>query len=167
MTAKFIGPFNTRQGLLGATLVNAQLIFDAGKKSLPNAGKAIGARGVSAAKSKIDIPGPPRSKPGEPPKVATSALLNSIRFTITKSPKRGSAGRFTPSRGAVRINIIADTPYAKALEFGTSRVAARPYFTPTFQNKGFATFISKTVSHKFVTLERFAAGKGRTGGLRG
>ena len=167
MTVKYLGPMTSPKGIIGATLANAQLVFDAGKKSLPTAGKAIGAKSVTAVRSKIDTQGPPRSRPGKPPNIDRGELIKSIRFTITKSPKRGSGGQFTPSRGAVRINIIAGTPYAKTLEFGSSKVAARPFFTPTFQNKGFITFVRKTVAHKFVTLERFAARKRGSGGLRG
>lgn len=55
------------------------------------------------------------SAPGEPPAVDTGHLIGSIQ-TVIKSP--------------IEAEIIIPAEYAQALEFGTSRMAARPFVRP-------------------------------------
>lgn len=171
MSMKYLGPMTSQKGLVGATLVNANLIFNAGVRTLPGSAAIIGKIGAEKLQAVVGVQGAPdfpRSKPGQPPKMETGELKKSINFHVKRSPKRGSGGRFTPARGAVSANIFANSQYARDLEFGTSHVVARPFFVPTFHNKGFATnVIRKTVMKRFVTMERFAARKRGTGGLRG
>lgn len=161
---KYLGPMTSQQGLIGATLINAELIFKAGVRTLPMAGRRIGAVGKHEVQTLLKKQGPPASKPGQPPRKDEGSLHDSIEFSVLKNPKRGSGGKFTPSRGAVRVNIFSKIPYASELEFGTSKMTARPFFTPVFQNKQFAVGIQKTVIKLFVKAERLAAAKG---GLRG
>jgi len=58
------------------------------------------------------------SKPGEPPNADTHLLDRSIEAALT---------------GPVSAESSANAPYAAALEFGTSRMAERPYMRPATQ----------------------------------
>lgn len=64
------------------------------------------------------------SDPGEPPKVVTGKLRSSIDHVI----RRG----VTEDQGIVGTN----NEYAPALEFGTSKMAPRPFFRPTIEEEG-------------------------------
>jgi HK97 gp10 family phage protein len=55
------------------------------------------------------------SKPGDPPNQDTGHLANSIE-TVRVAP--------------LKVEVSSNAQYAAALEFGTSRVAARPYMAP-------------------------------------
>lgn len=55
------------------------------------------------------------SKPGEPPNADTQVLNRSIEATKT---------------GPLTAETSANAPYATALEFGTSKMPARPYMKP-------------------------------------
>lgn len=56
------------------------------------------------------------SEPGRPPRERTGRLKASIGIA------------FAPERGAVLVG--PNTPYAALLEFGTAKMAARPYMRP-------------------------------------
>lgn len=60
------------------------------------------------------------SKPGEAPN-ADSRLLDTSIFTIVAGPNR--------------VNVESTAPYAAALEWGTSRMAERPYMRPAVNAK--------------------------------
>lgn len=55
------------------------------------------------------------SSPGSPPNVDTGALRASIR---------------AKSLGPTSAEVVAGTEYAQWLEYGTTRMAARPFFAP-------------------------------------
>ncbi len=55
------------------------------------------------------------SKPGEPPNQDTGVLANNIE-TVQVAP--------------LRVEVSSNAPYAAALEYGTSKMAARPYMIP-------------------------------------
>lgn len=59
------------------------------------------------------------SQPGQPPKGDTGKLELSIEVQLRKSEKT--------------VNVMASAPYSAALEFGTSRIAARPFLRPALQ----------------------------------
>lgn len=59
------------------------------------------------------------SRPGEPPKGDTGRLELSIEVELRRSEKT--------------VNVIARAPYAAALEFGTRRIAPRPFMRPALQ----------------------------------
>lgn len=61
------------------------------------------------------------SAPGEPPASDTGRLVNSIRTEYDAAALQGT--------------VIASTEYAAALEYGTRRMAARPYMRPALANK--------------------------------
>lgn len=60
------------------------------------------------------------SAPGSPPNADTHLLDRSIE-TIQVEP--------------LKVNVSANAPYAVPLEFGTSRMAARPFMAPALQRK--------------------------------
>lgn len=55
------------------------------------------------------------SKPGEPPQNDSGVLANNIEVTQPEP---------------LEVVISSNAPYATALELGTSKMAARPYFRP-------------------------------------
>lgn len=55
------------------------------------------------------------SKPGEPPNADTLKLSREMGVRIT---------------GALKAEVVSPTPYAADLEFGTSKMAERPFFRP-------------------------------------
>lgn len=66
----------------------------------------------------IGIQGPPRSKPGEPPHRDTGALQASIE--VNGPAEQGDA---------VFASVGTALEYGRYLEFGTSRMAARPWLS--------------------------------------
>lgn len=61
-----------------------------------------------------------QSRPGEPPNNDTGILAGNIETT-----------EISP----LRVEVSSNAPYAAALEFGTSKMAARPYMRPATQVK--------------------------------
>ena len=55
------------------------------------------------------------SAPGEPPNYDSGVLSNNIETTQT---------------GPLRVEVSSNAPYSAALEYGTSRMAERPYMRP-------------------------------------
>jgi len=167
---------SARYSVVGKTLINAELIFAAGVRTLPITCAVIGEKTTEAVKKKIGRNGPPASKPGEPPRIDTGDLIDSIRYNVMKSPGRSSTtGRFMSAPvggGAHKVVISANAPYAMTLEFGKKgkgrgqTMAPRPYFRPTFHNVGVQLLISSQTARRFTVAERFAARKRGVGGLR-
>jgi HK97 gp10 family phage protein len=60
------------------------------------------------------------SKPGEPPKNDTGVLANNIE-TVLVAP--------------LKVEVSSNAPYAAALEYGTSKMAERPYMRPAVAKK--------------------------------
>lgn len=62
------------------------------------------------------------SRPGEPPNADTHLLDRSIETALVEP---------------LKVHVTANAPYAAALEFGTSKMAERPYMRPaTEKNRG-------------------------------
>jgi hypothetical protein len=61
------------------------------------------------------------SRPGEPPNADTRALDTQIETT-------GDPGR-------LRVQVTSNAPHAADMEFGNSKVEARPYMAPAAQKK--------------------------------
>jgi HK97 gp10 family phage protein len=64
-----------------------------------------------------------RSAPGEPPARGEGKLLNQI--AVKKSNRALKPG----------ARLVANVGYAKLLEYGTRKMAARPFFGPALRNK--------------------------------
>jgi HK97 gp10 family phage protein len=77
------------------------------------------ARVETAMKHKVETPGPPRSKPGEPPHRDTSRLIQSIHSSVVQVGYKIT--------GTVNVPV----EYAQHLEYGTPKMAARPFARPT------------------------------------
>lgn len=60
------------------------------------------------------------SKPGEPPSNDSGVLANNIEVTQPET---------------LEVVISSNAPYASALEFGSSKMGARPYFRPARDRK--------------------------------
>ena len=61
------------------------------------------------------------SKPGEPPNNDTGVLASNIETIRGSEP------------GTIKYVVSSNAPYASALEFGTSRMQARPYLRPALE----------------------------------
>lgn len=73
-----------------------------------------------AAREMIGKPGTARrSLPGEPPRVDTGRLRDSLFVRLRK--------------GGLSAEVGTDLEYGRDLEFGTRRVAARPWLQPAFE----------------------------------
>ncbi len=65
------------------------------------------------------------SAPGEAPAVDTGRLIGSVN-------SRQLDGGFSTTVG---VHDVTNVKYAKALEYGTSKIAPRPFLIPALQNK--------------------------------
>ncbi len=72
----------------------------------------------------LSTPGPAPSLPGEPPHAQTRALLKSVRRIKRRE------------NGAIKNGVEVTDPKAPMLEYGTERVAARPFAGPAAQEVG-------------------------------
>jgi hypothetical protein len=77
-----------------------------------------GALLVSEIRANIGIQGPPPSRPGEFPHRDTGELQASFHFRVD-----------TANLG---VRVMTDVPWSQDLEFGTGRMAARPFQVRTF-----------------------------------
>lgn len=75
-----------------------------------------GAKAVLAVVNKISTVGPPRSSPGEPPHVDTGELISGIFYNVSDDLQ-------------LTVGFTAD--YGWDLEYGTSKMAARPFLRNT------------------------------------
>ena len=67
------------------------------------------------ARRLVSTPYPPASRPGQPPRRRTGRLMNSIVATVSQ---RGRS---------IVLSLTARVRYARFLELGTVRMAARPF----------------------------------------
>lgn len=98
------------------------------------------------------------STPGTPPAKQTGDLMNSVRHAVRRLPGRNPVnGQFVRGFGMVEIKVYTQNPYAVDLEYGTSKIAARPNWrTAATDKKMTGTIITNTKAH-FVAAERAAA----------
>ncbi len=78
------------------------------------------------------------SLPGEPPSNDTSHLKGNIRVALVEP---------------LRVQVTSEASYASALEFGTSKMQARPYMFPATQNKR-ANVVKLVKSAVSITIKR-------------
>ena len=79
--------------------------------------RALISRGARSGKQRKK--GGRSSAPGEPPKTDTGRLVSNI-FSILASDRQS-------------VEVGTDINYGRFLEFGTSKMAARPWLHPTYQ----------------------------------
>ena len=107
-------------------------------KALYEAGELVRADAAASIKEgAISGPGHIPSQPGQPPNADTHQLDLSIDTVL--SPTKLS------------VSIISKAPYSAALEFGTSKMAARPFLRPALRRhrnrlvRGFVEAVNDTV----------------------
>ncbi len=89
----------------------SKALFAAGEVVEAEAGRSITAGSTSG---KNHVP----SAPGQPPNNDTGVLARNIE-TVQVEP--------------FRVEVSSNAPYSVALEFGTSKMAARPFMSPAVQ----------------------------------
>lgn len=95
----------------------------AGPEAIRGTGRAVHAAGElirveahqAIARGSVSGPGHQPSDPGEPPNGDTGLLQAQLRVA---------------QPDPLTAEVVSDAAYAAALEFGTSRMAARPYLRP-------------------------------------
>jgi HK97 gp10 family phage protein len=75
---------------------------------------------ISITRGSVSGKGHVPSKPGDPPNADTRLLDTSIDTVVV---------------GANRVDVVSNAPYSAALEFGTSRMAERPFMGPAARAK--------------------------------
>ncbi len=97
----------------GARQRLGQALFAAGELIQVEAQLSI-TRGAVSGKGHVP------SRPGEPPNADTHTLANNIE-TVQAAP--------------LRVEVTSRAPYSAALEFGTSKMAERPFMRPAANAK--------------------------------
>jgi hypothetical protein len=118
------------QGAEGVRLVGRAL-FSAGEDIQTEAQRLISLGAVSGA---AHVP----SAPGEPPNYDTGVLSSNIE-TVQVEP--------------LRVQVKSSAPYAGSLEFGSSKMAERPYMRPARDNKR-AEVVAKVQAAVSVAVRR-------------
>lgn len=105
-------------------------------RRLPKAMNALGIRAAGMVSASIDTPYPPASSPGESPHKRTGNL------------QAGVAHVDGPDSTVIVSNRAEGDPLVPAyLEFGTHKMAARPYMRPVM-NKG-PELVAETMKRSF------------------
>lgn len=117
MTVKIRGDDNHKKHLTrlrkGMTRIVGKALFAAGNIIEIEAEVSI-TRGAVSGKNHV------ASKPGEPPNADTRQLDTSINTVVAND---------------LTVNVVASAPHALPLEFGTSKMAARPFLRPATRKK--------------------------------
>ncbi|MBI1682384.1 HK97-gp10 family putative phage morphogenesis protein [Caulobacter hibisci] len=114
--------------MTGAKAHAARLKRIQGEEMVREVGKALFAAGnmieveaeISITAGSVSGAGHIPSKPGSPPNRDTGVLDGNIETTLVEP---------------LKVEISSNAPYSAALEFGTSKMAARPYMRPAAQKK--------------------------------
>jgi HK97 gp10 family phage protein len=127
---KHIARLKRLQGREAVRLVG-QALFAGGEAIQVEAQRLISTGSVSG---KNHVP----SAPGQPPNYDSGVLSSNIE-TIQVEP--------------LRVQVRSNAPYASALEFGTSKMAERPYMRPARDNKR-AEVVAKVQAAVSVAVRR-------------
>ncbi|MBO9710570.1 MAG: hypothetical protein J7521_20405 [Caulobacter sp.] len=114
--------------ITGAKAHAARLKRIQGEEMVREVGKALYVAGnmieveaeISITTGSVSGKGHVPSKPGQPPNRDTGMLDGNIE-TVLVEP--------------LKVEISSNAPYSAALEFGTSKMAARPFMRPAAQKK--------------------------------
>jgi HK97 gp10 family phage protein len=114
--------------IIGAKAHSARLRRLRGADMVRQVGAALYAGGnaieveaqLSITRGAVSGRGHVPSAPGEPPNQDTGILANNIETNQT---------------APLRVEVSSNAPYAAALEFGTSKMAERPYMRPAVAAK--------------------------------
>jgi HK97 gp10 family phage protein len=114
--------------IVGAKEHAANLRRIAGPEMIQQVGAALFVGGqmveteaeLSITRGSVSGKGHVPSAPGDPPNRDTGLLDNSIE-TVQVAP--------------LKVEVTSNAPYSRALEFGTSKMAERPFMRPALQKK--------------------------------
>lgn len=136
MSRVWSGQASLEKRLKGITSPRAQKMLGA---ALLEAGETIATYAqVSITRGAVSGKGHVPSKPGQPPSADTHVLANNIEVTQPE---------------ALEVVVSSNAPYSTPLEFGTSKMEARPFFRPARDAK------KKEVRAKFAkAVDRIAKG---------
>ena len=96
---------------------------------------------------------PPASSPGRPPHKRTGTLGRSFRTMPTRKVGK-----------RIILTLGTDVVYARPLEYGTSRMAARPFLGPTLRNRKHRGAVNREIAKSSSRIR--AAIRRKVGSLR-
>jgi hypothetical protein len=118
---------------MGQASRNLNAVIRAGENASETALGVVGA--MITNQVKILVTGPPYSRPGFPPGLRTGGLRLSYRWEVNRG--RGKRGAYVTVASDQRTHQPVPpgkaVVYAPYLEFGTSRMAARPHLRPAVE----------------------------------
>lgn len=79
---------------------------------------------------KVLLTGPPYSRPGQPPGLRTGGLRLSYTHDVRRSARGPYVAVFSDKQTLQPVPPHRQVVYAPYLEYGTSRMAARPHLRP-------------------------------------
>jgi HK97 gp10 family phage protein len=132
------------QAALAQAAANIRIVMQAGAEGAALAAPQVGEETVAEVKDLIGIQGPPRSAPGEPPHIDTGALIDSYDYNV-----EGDAG-------TIILEVGSTVEYAPYLEFGTSRMDARPHLRPALENMMVGGRITQIVRYSVAQAQSAA-----------
>lgn len=118
-----------------AAAKNLEMVIKAGAKRSEQALHVIGMAITNQVKINITKNFPPASTPGTPPALRTGGLRKSYKYSVSRGEGRKVASVSVYSDRAT----LQPTPphkqvvYASFLEFGTSKMKARPHLRPAVE----------------------------------
>lgn len=113
---------------------NLQVTLKAGQEATDQALAVIGLMVTNAVK--LAITKPPVSAPGTPPSLRTGGLRLSYKSEVRRGHGRGKGSYVAVFSDEATLQPVPPghrVMYAKYLEFGTSRMAARPHLRPAVE----------------------------------
>lgn len=111
---------------------NLEAVIRAGAKASERSLHVIGMLITNQVKVNITRAFPPASAPGRPPHLRTGGLRQSYKFDVNPARGRRVASVSIGSDASTVQPVPPGKPvvYASYVEFGTSRMAARPHLRP-------------------------------------
>lgn len=130
-------------GQLQASAANLRRVIKASEAGGKRALEALGLSTVNRLTQMLNVPAPPPSEPGQPPHRGTGQLIRSYAYKTGTTP-------------IPYVDIGSSVKYAAYLEFGTSKMKARPHLRVAINET--STVTPKIVAAAIERTERLAAG---------
>jgi len=131
---------------LAAAAANVRAIMQAGVAGALLAAPLVGEEAVNTIQQLINVQGPPRSSPGEPPHMDTGELYDSYDYEVED--------------GGTTITLVIGSSalYAPFLEFGTSKMDARPHMRPALETLASGARITTIIRYSVAAAQSAALG---------